>query len=263
VGLIGSYDGNVIGGVLLGMGMALTGACPGTVLPQVATGIESGSRVLFGGLIGGILYSKFGKGLQAKVKDRSALDTLTVYQTCGLGENEAILAYEAFCAITLGTVMCFTPGDGRVLIPGAVGGALIGASQAASLLLTGNTLGISGAYEQIGDLFWWSLDFLSAKALGGQTRSLRPSIRAAAFALGTLLGSWGLSRIVDIPTPVEAEVSTLRAVAGGVILVFGSRLAGGCTSGHGISVMSQLSIASIISVAAMFAGGMGLAALLR
>lgn len=45
-------------------------------------------------------------------------------------------------------------------------------------------------------------------------------------------------------------------------MIFGSRLAGGCTSGHGISGMSQLSISSVISVAAMFAGGIGLTAVL-
>lgn len=263
MGLFSSYDGNVIGGLLLGMGMTLTGACPGTVLPQVATGIKSGPLVLLGGLLGGILYSKFGKGLQAKVQDKAALEKLTVHQKCGLGEAEAILAYEAFCAAIFGTVVYFAPADGRALVPGAAGGVLIGASQAASLLLTGNTLGISGAYEQIGDLFWWSLDSLSTKAQGREVRNLRPSLRATGFALGTVLGSWVLSRNVDIPNPVEIRVATIRTLVGGTVLVFGSRLAGGCTSGHGISGMSQLSIASFISVAAMFAGGMGLAALLR
>jgi uncharacterized membrane protein YedE/YeeE len=29
INLFGSYDGNVIGGLLLGAGMTLTGACPG------------------------------------------------------------------------------------------------------------------------------------------------------------------------------------------------------------------------------------------
>lgn len=259
MGLLGSYDGNVVGGLLLGMGMTLTGACPGTVLPQVATGVETGPRVLLGGVLGGVLYSGFGRRLQATVRDKSALEKLTVHQTYGLGENAAILMYEALCAAILGAVVYFAPGEGRALVPGVVGGVLIGASQAASLLLTGNTLGISGAYEQIGDLFWWSL----AKAQGREMKSSRPSIRATAFALGTVLGSWVISRVVDIPNPVEVPVATIRALVGGIVLVFGARLAGGCTSGHGISGMSQLSIASIISVAAMFAGGMGLAALLR
>jgi uncharacterized membrane protein YedE/YeeE len=52
-------------------------------------------------------------------------------------------------------------------------------------------------------------------------------------------------------------------VVGGVLLTIGSRIAGGCTSGHGISGMSLLSVSSFISVGAMFAGGMGLAAILK
>lgn len=247
----------------MGMGMTLTGACPGTVLPQVSTGVKTGPLVLLGGIFGGVLYSKFGKGLQAKVQDRTALEQPTVHQTYGLGENEAILAYEAFCVAILATVAYFAPGDGAVLLPGAVGGVLIGGSQAASLLLTGNTLGISGAYEQVGDLFWWALNSLKDNAQGIEKKTARPSVRATAFAAGTLLGSWVLSRTVDIPNPEAIQIATLRAVTGGVVMVFGARVAGGCTSGHGISGMSQLSIASLISVAGMFAGGMGLAALLK
>ena len=45
------------------------------------------------------------------------------------------------------------------------------------------------------------------------------------------------------------------AFAGGILLGFGSRLAGGCTSGHGISGTLQLSIASWISLIAFFVGG--------
>jgi hypothetical protein len=243
--------------------MALTGACPGTVLPQVATGVKSGPIVLLGGLLGGVLYSKFGKRLQAEVRDKTVVEAPTVYQTYGIGEKEAVLAFEAFCAAILATVMYFAPGDGKVLVPGVVGGVLIGSSQAASLLLTGNTLGTSSAYEQVGDLFWWSFNLLRVRIRGGEAKIPRPSVKATAFTAGTLLSSWALSLTMEVPKPAQAAITTLRAVPGGAIMVFGSRLAGGCTSGHGISGMSQLSISSIISVAGMFAGGMGLAALLR
>jgi uncharacterized membrane protein YedE/YeeE len=49
------------------------------------------------------------------------------------------------------------------------------------------------------------------------------------------------------------------AYAGGTALVLGSRIAGGCTSGHGISGFSVLSAASIVAVPAMFGGGIGTA----
>ncbi len=46
------------------------------------------------------------------------------------------------------------------------------------------------------------------------------------------------------------------AFLAGFLMLFGARIAGGCTSGHGISGMAQLSVGSTVAVAAMFAGGM-------
>lgn len=42
---------------------------------------------------------------------------------------------------------------------------------------------------------------------------------------------------------------------GGILMAFGARLAGGCTSGHGISGTAQLSVSSWISVICFFIGG--------
>lgn len=47
----------------------------------------------------------------------------------------------------------------------------------------------------------------------------------------------------------------LVAVAGGIILGFGSRFAGGCTSGHGISGTLQLAVSSWVSAIFFFVGG--------
>ena len=52
------------------------------------------------------------------------------------------------------------------------------------------------------------------------------------------------------------------AFAGGVLMAFGARLAGGCTSGHGISGTLQLSLGSWLTVAGMFVGGIATAFLL-
>lgn len=54
----------------------------------------------------------------------------------------------------------------------------------------------------------------------------------------------------------------LAALVGGVLMAFGARLAGGCTSGHGISGALQLSVGSWLTVAAMFIGGIVTAMLL-
>jgi hypothetical protein len=43
---------------------------------------------------------------------------------------------------------------------------------------------------------------------------------------------------------------------GGLMVGFGSRYAGGCTSGHAISGLSDLQIPSLIAVIGFFAGGL-------
>lgn len=54
----------------------------------------------------------------------------------------------------------------------------------------------------------------------------------------------------------EEKSKRLRqAFLGGVLLLFGARLAGGCTSGHMISGISQLTIGSFIFGVSIFASG--------
>jgi hypothetical protein len=47
----------------------------------------------------------------------------------------------------------------------------------------------------------------------------------------------------------------MGAFAGGVILMFGARLAGGCTSGHGISGSLQLALSGWAFFASVFLSG--------
>jgi uncharacterized protein len=54
----------------------------------------------------------------------------------------------------------------------------------------------------------------------------------------------------------------LAAFVGGAVLLFGARLAGGCTSGHGISGTLQLAASGWLFFAALFLAGAGTAKLL-
>ena len=46
---------------------------------------------------------------------------------------------------------------------------------------------------------------------------------------------------------------------GGILMAFGARLAGGCTSGHGISGTMQLNVGSWVAVICFFIGGIAVA----
>ena len=57
-------------------------------------------------------------------------------------------------------------------------------------------------------------------------------------------------------------VRFIGAVIGGILLGFGARWAGGCTSGHGISGTMQLAVSSWISTIFFFVGGFLVAAVI-
>lgn len=52
---------------------------------------------------------------------------------------------------------------------------------------------------------------------------------------------------------------TALGLVGGILMAFGARFAGGCTSGHGISGTLQLNVGSWISVICFFIGGIAIA----
>lgn len=91
----------------------------------------------------------------------------------------------------------------------------------------------------------WEFVFVLA-AIGGAA--------VAALTGGGLFNEW-------VPAMWSArfgDSTVLRAVftfGGGALMAFGARMAGGCTSGHGISGTLQLNVASWIAVICFFIGG--------
>ena len=51
------YSADAVGGIILGIGIALAGACPGTTLAQIGTGYRDAIFTLAGGLIGAVAFS--------------------------------------------------------------------------------------------------------------------------------------------------------------------------------------------------------------
>jgi hypothetical protein len=51
------YAADIVGGLILGAGIALAGACPGTTLAQVGVGYRDALFTLFGGLFGAVAFS--------------------------------------------------------------------------------------------------------------------------------------------------------------------------------------------------------------
>ncbi len=247
--------------------MALTGACPGTLLVQVASGISSGLPVLAGGIFGGILWSRFGhfEKFPPTTSSTSQTDSSggkmehTFYESSKISSTQTILIYEIICLSTIITASYLLPDpSGHQRLNPVLGGLLIGGAQAASLFLNRAPIGVSTAYERMGQYICRST------GLSPSDNPAWPSPSPIIFALGMLMGTWCLGKALCIALAMETtKISVGRAVVGGAALIVGARIAGGCTSGHGISGMSALSKTSFVTVGAMFAGGIGLSGILR
>lgn len=87
----------------------------------------------------------------------------------------------------------------------------------------------------------------------------------AGIAIGGFLGLRVLARDPAelLPPGYASAAGALKLLAGGFLIGFGARYAGGCTSGHAITGLSTLQKASLVSVAAFFAGGLSAAAASR
>lgn len=169
----------------------------------------------------------------------------------------------------------------------SVSGALIAMTMFV-LLYAGKTFGfsgnlrtmcsIAGAGRRVAffDFDWkaqrWNLVFAIGAILGGFISVyLIPNPEAVQLSSETLsyLDEVGLSRPGATPgfpsfAPAELfsleQIFTLRGiitvVVGGFLIGFGTRWAGGCTSGHAITGLSNLQLPSLIAVVGFFIGGL-------
>lgn len=163
--------------------------------------------------------------------------------------------------------------DGPAWSPYIVG-ALIGVLSWLTFYFADQAIGASSFYATIAG-------FLGKLLARRHTQSLKyfqdnPPLIDWSFVfvlsaiLGGFLAAWTGGEIRDEWLPAMwrdrfGDGVYLRAgvgFIGGVLMAFGSRLAGGCTSGHGISGTLQLSVGSWLTVLCMFAGGIPTACLL-
>jgi uncharacterized membrane protein YedE/YeeE len=131
-------------------------------------------------------------------------------------------------------------------LSGLLGGALIGLAAAMLMLLTGRIAGVSGIF---GGLF----------TQGATDRGWRFAFLAGLIAtpiIATLLTGAAL------PSPVM-PASLIVIAAAGLLVGFGSRMGGGCTSGHGVCGVARLSARSLIATAVFMIAAIATVAVVR
>ena len=96
---------------------------------------------------------------------------------------------------------------------------------------------------------------MSARPVFQQPRWLQSRRWRLQLALGLVLGAalWWLTLGPD--TALSTQVPAWRLLLGGVVAGYGARLAGGCTSGHGICGIASLKLPSVLAVMTFMATG--------
>lgn len=155
-----------------------------------------------------------------------------------------------------------------------VAGAGIGVLTWLAFLLSDRTIGcstpivrMSGAIERLfrGDKVLQRPYFQQFAPTFGWDWTLILGVLVGAFISVLLSGTFRVTWVPDLWQQTFGNTPVIRlivAFVGGILMGVGSRWAGGCTSGHGISGTLQLTVSSWVSVIGFFVGGIATAMLI-
>ncbi len=130
-------------------------------------------------------------------------------------------------------------------VSAALGGALIGLSATMLIWLNGRIAGISGIFG------------------GALTRPTADRAWRIAFLIGLIAAPGALALFGRGAGAPALPAAWPVIVAGGLLVGFGSRLGGGCTSGHGVCGTCRLSVRSIVATVVFMLTAMAVVAVMR
>jgi uncharacterized membrane protein YedE/YeeE len=261
-----NWLGHILGGLMFGVGMVLTGGCPSRNLARAGSGdFRSLITLVFLGLFA---YMAIG-GLFAPA--RAALEQATTLsrlpgRTQSLGDmasaTAGLSAGTGHIAVTLllagaALLYCFGEKRFRASPVHVLSGLGVGLTVIAGWALTGLAFDematrpvppISLTYVRpAGDALEW---------LGRFTATPMPSFGVAsvfgallgAFAVAMAMGRFHLTTFSDVG-------DTLRNLGGAALMGVGGVMALGCTVGQAVTGVSTLALGSFLTVAAIVVGG--------
>jgi uncharacterized membrane protein YedE/YeeE len=251
--------GLILGGLIFGTGMAILGYCPGTLAISLGEGSVDALIGIVGGLFGGAFYTM-------------VLPVISPVLGPDLGN---LSLHSVIASKTLFFILIFI--IGAIFILAAFWLHKIDKSKSRKWIFSGIALaildvmvfssyvsnrpiGASSTYPYVADLLagitnnayfdkiktpgHWELIFLSGAFIAGLVISLIKN----EFKITLIHSNWKKHR-------GNSKISrVIWAFIGGFLLIFGARMAGGCTSGHILSGGMQLAFSSLTFAVFVFAG---------
>ncbi len=252
--------GVILGGLIFGTGMAILGYCPGTSFVSLGEGSLDALVGIIGGLFGGLVFTLALPGIRSVLgPDLGSISLYTLF-----GETTVLFYILVFI---IGIIFIWTgfrlnklekkknmdwlyAGAGLAVLNSIVFLSMaadrpIGASTSFPYMadaLAGLTA--NDYFQEIKIPGHWEMIFLAGALVAGFVFSMVKK----EFKLQVLHDRW-------VKYKGESERKRiLWAFVGGFILIFGARMAGGCTSGHIISGGMEIAVSSLVFAVFVFAG---------
>jgi len=251
--------GIVLGGLIFGTGMAILGYCPGTVVISAGEGSLDAVVGILGGLAAGVGYTILLPAIGSASGPN--LGTFSLHTALG---NPAVfypvmvVGGLVFIGIAFLVHRLERSADKTWIFAG-IGLALLNAVVSATAVAD-HPIGASTAFPYLADALCgvtdnayfkqitkpghWELIFLAGAMLSGFVISLMRK----EFKIRMIHANW------DRHKGNSWKKRAAWAFVGGFILIFGARMAGGCTSGHVISGGMQLAASSLTFAVFVFVG---------
>ncbi len=254
------FGGIVLGGLIFGSGMAILGYCPGTLAVSLGEGALDALTGIIGGLLGGLVFTLILpsiKGILGPDWGKISLNSITG------GGNILFFIFLFIIAIAFIYFALWLDkreeGKNRKWLYAGIGLAVLNAFVFLGSV-TNRPIGASTMYPYLADYLsglthnayftkiqtpgHWELIFLVGAFLAG----LIISLIKKDFELRLIFSNWEHYKGSSIVARI------VWAFVGGFVLIFGARMAGGCTSGHILSGGMQLAVSSLVFTVFVFTG---------
>lgn len=232
--------GNIVGGLIFGVGMAVAASCVSGLFFKLGSGMLGAVVGLVGWAIGELAAGK------VRLPGSTILPGGTGGTLPGVLGVPRVAVSVPFAVLAVALLWRSRGRDQRHRSwqwRWPLAGIALAAAAIASWALAGvggSSFGAStvGAVTSVaaGNVNWWLVAFLCGIVVGG-------------FLAARTAGGWWVRG--------ETRVRYVRLLVGGFLLGFGALLAGGCNLGHGLSGTAQLNVSSWLVVGA-FVVGIGL-----
>jgi uncharacterized membrane protein YedE/YeeE len=258
--------GAIVGGLLFGFGMTMTGGCGNKILVRIGSG---NLKSLVAGMFLGIFAYMTLRGLiglaRVRIEQAANIDLAAHgYETQSVAEfisrvvggEPQVLIWPIVAVVSLAILwFCFKDREFRTSPSGVLGGLVVGLLIPVGWLVTGvlgrddfdpTPLASFTFVAPTGDGIQYLMTFSGASINFG-----------IATIGGVIVGSF-LSATAAREFRFEAfsdSSDMLRHIVGGAIMGIGGVLALGCTIGQGLTGMSTLALGSVIAWLSIIAGG--------